>query len=81
MRKAALLIILLVIPPVIGHTGDNHTDSELASDEHDQGDEFQFVEQDYPEQTKYIVIAEIIIVLILFLAAVVHYRNNEPKKG
>ena len=77
MRVSLVLMTLLLITPTLAHTGDNHTEEQLETDAHQRGDDFQFVRGDYPIETKYIVIAEMVLVAFLLAASVNHYRKKE----
>lgn len=76
MKKIFFLMVVLSVSSVAAHTGDNHTAEQLETDAHRSGDDFQFVRGDYPMETKYIVIAEIVLVGLLFAASVHHYRKK-----
>ena len=78
MKKEVLIVLLVLMPTAMAHTGSNHTEDQLATEQHQRGDEFQFVRGDYPLETKQIVIVEIVLVALLLGASINHYyRKSE----
>jgi len=70
------LILILALGFSTAHTGENHTEEQLDQEEHQREGDFAFLSQEYPAQTREIVMAEIFFVTLLFLFSIYHYRKK-----